>query len=238
MDTADDFYNQIKSGVVGAFCQNWDLPYRQDYKINEELAMNVPGANFVPVDVVGNKDMMDKVGLQMFIPSFTKNHIAALQYLNWIAKYDNYHFLQVGQEGVNHNIVNGVPNTVGRPAGDEWFMNSSNNIDMTMPMNGVEMGSTELNARVLALSYGNIPPATIVDAYTSSTRGARAAAVYQATTTVNQYAQTLQDKADQLLAQAIRGRPQDFDRTWDEGIRDWLANGGQEVINERTSLYK
>ncbi|MDR0315596.1 MAG: extracellular solute-binding protein, partial [Treponema sp.] len=111
MTTADDFYNQIKSGVVGAFCQNWDLPYRQDYKINEELARNVPGAEFIAIDIVGNKDMMDKVGLQMFIPSFSKNQTAALKYLNWLAKPENYHFLQVGQEGVNHNIVNGVPNT-------------------------------------------------------------------------------------------------------------------------------
>jgi putative aldouronate transport system substrate-binding protein len=238
MTTADDFYNQIKSGVVGAFCQNWDLPYRQDYKINEELAKNVPGAEFIPIDVVGNKDMMDKVGLQIFIPSFSKNQTAALKYLNWLAKPENYHFLQVGQEGVNHNIVNGVPNTVGRPAGDTWFMNSGNNIDYTMPMNGVEMGSTELNLRVLTLSYGNTPPDVIVDAYTISTRAARVAAVYQATTTVNQYAQTLQDKADALLAQSIRGNPNDFDRVWDAGIRDWLASGGQEVIDERTSLYK
>jgi putative aldouronate transport system substrate-binding protein len=238
MTTADDFYNQMKSGVVGAYCQNWDLPYRQDYKINEELAANVPGAEFVPIDVVINKDMMDKVGLQMFIPAFSKNHTAALKYLNWLAKYDVYHYLQVGEEGRNHTMVNGVPNTVGRPAGDPWFMNSGNNIDMTMPMNGVEMGSTELNARVLALSYGSTPPDVIVNAYTISTKGARAAAVYQATTTVNQYAQTLQDKADALLAQSIRGRVADFDRTWDAGIADWLASGGQEVINERTSLYK
>jgi putative aldouronate transport system substrate-binding protein len=238
MTTADDFYNQMKSGVVGAFCQNWDLPYRQDYKINEELRTNVPGAEFVPVDITANKDMMDKVGLQIFIPSFSKNQIAALRYLNWLAKPENYHYLQVGKEGINHNIVNGVPNTVGRPAGDDWFMNSANNIDYTMPMNGVEMGSTELNARVLALSYGSTPPDIIVKAYTFSTNGARAAAVYQATTTVNQYAQTLQDKADALLAQAIRGNPRDFDRTWDDGIKDWLASGGQEVINERSSLYK
>jgi putative aldouronate transport system substrate-binding protein len=238
MDTADDFYNQMKSGVIGAFCQNWDLPYRQDYKINEELAVNVPGAQFVPIDVVANKDMYDKVGLQIFIPSFSKNHIAALRYLNWLAKPENYQFLQVGREGVNHNLVNGVPNTIGRPAGDEWFMNSSNNIDYTMPMNGVEMGSTELNARVLAISYGNVPADNIVNAYTISTRNARAGAVYQVTTTVNQYAQTLQDKADALLAQAIRCSPSDFDRIWDAGIRDWLASGGQEVINERTSLYK
>jgi len=239
MTTADDFYNQMKSGVVGAFCQNWDLPYRQDYKINEELAGNVGArAEFVPIDIVQNKDMMDKVGLQIFIPSFTKNHVAALQYLNWLAKPENYHFLQVGQEGVNHQLVNGIPNILTRPAGDPWFQNSSQNIDYTMPMNGVEMGSPELNARVLALSYGNTPPDVIVNAYMVSTRNARAAAVYQATTTINQYAQTLQDKADQLLAQAIRGPTRDFDRVWDAGIQDWLASGGQEVLNERNSLYK
>jgi len=238
MTTADDFNNQMKSGVVGAICQNWDLPYRTDYKINEELAINVPGAEFVPIDIVQNKDMMDKVGLQIFIPSFSKNHIAALQYLNWLAKPENYHFLQVGQEGVNHQLQNGVPNIITRPAGDPWFQNSSQNIDYTMPMNGVEMGSPELNARVLALSYGNTPADVIVNAYMISTRGARAAAVYQATTTVNQYAQTLQDKADQLLAQAIRGPTRDFDRVWDAGIQDWLASGGQEVLNERNSLYR
>ena len=240
MTTADDFYNQIKSGVVGAFCQNWDLPYRQDYKILEELQANVPGANYVPVDVFKNKDMFDKVGLQMFIPKTAEakgTHIAALRYLNWLAKPENFGFLQIGQEGVNHVLVNGIPNIQGRPAGDEWFQNSAQNIDMTMPMNGVELGSTEMNARVLALGYGSIPSEVIVEAYATSVRGARAAAVYQATTTVNQYEAVLQQKAGDLLAQAIRARPADFDRIWDEGIADWLSSGGQEVINERSSLY-
>jgi putative aldouronate transport system substrate-binding protein len=240
MLTAEDFYNQMKSGVVGAVSQNWDLPYRQDYKINEELAMNVPGAQFVPVDIDMNKELnlFDKAGVRIFIPSFSKNHTAALRYLNWLAKPENYQFLQVGQEGVNHNLVNGVPNTIGRSAGDPWFMNSSNNIDYTMPMNGVEMGSTELNARVMALSYGNVPADSIVNAYMISTQGSRGEVVYQATTTVNQYAQTLQDKADALISQAIKCSPAEFDRIWDAGIREWLASGGQEVINEKLSMYK
>jgi len=238
MTVADNFYNQMRSGVVGSFSQNWDLPYRQDYKINEELAINVPGAEFVPVDIVRNKLMYDKGGLYIFIPSFSKNHEAALRYLNWLAKPENFHFIQVGQEGVNHTIVNGVPNVTGRPAGDPWFMNSSNNIDYTMPINGVELGSTELNVRVLALSYGNIPADTIVNAYTLSTRNARARPVYQVPTRVNQYAQTLQDKSMALHAQAITARPADFDRIWEAGIADWLASGAQEVLNERASLWK
>ncbi|MDR3019725.1 MAG: extracellular solute-binding protein [Treponema sp.] len=235
----DDFYNQIKTGVVGAFSQNWDLPWRQDYKLLEELRLNVPGAELVPVDIVRNKDMMDKVGLQMFIPSFSKNHEAALRYLNWLAKHENYHFLQVGRQGINHQLVNGVPNTMPPPPEhQEWFMNSGNNIDYTMPMNGVEMGSTEINSRVLALSYGATPPDVIVSAYAVSTKNARAAAVYQAVTKVNQYSADLQAKADALLAQAITARPADFDRIWDNGIADFLSSGAQEVVNERASLYK
>ena len=243
MTTADDFYNQIKSGVVGAFSQNWDFPYRQDIKILEDLRRNVPDADFIVIDPIQSsdgvtrKDMMDKVGLQIFIPSFSKNHVAALRYLNWLAKPENFHFIQVGQAGVNHEIVNGVPRTLGRPAGDPWFQNSPNNIDITMPMNGIEMGGIELNARVLALGYGDTPPEVIVNAYAVSTSNARAAAVWQATTTVNQYGQTLQDKADALLAQSITTRPEDFDRIWDAGIRDWLASGGQDVYNERSDLY-
>ncbi len=245
MTTAEDFYNQMKSGVVGAFAQNWDMPYRTDYKIAEDLAKNVPGAEFVPIDPIQSTDgithkaIMDKVGLQMFIPSFSKNHIAALQYLNWLAKYDNYHFLQVGEEGRNHIVVNGVPQTISTPAGDPWFMNSANNIDMTMPMNGVEMGSTELNARVLALGYGNTPAEVIVNAYNIATTNGRAASVYQTPTSKDGiYGQTLQDKADALLAQAVMAAPSAFDRVWDAGMTDWLASGGQEVWDERDSLYK
>jgi len=239
MDKADDFYNQIKSGVVGAFCQNWDLPYRTDYKINEELAKNVPGASFIPIEIgLNNKEMMDKTGLQIFIPSFSKNQIDALRYLNWLSKYENFHFIQVGNVGVNHTIENGVPRIMNRPAGDPWFQNSSQNIDITMPLNGIEMGSQDINARVLALGYPGVPADTIVNAYNSSVKNARAPVVRQVTTTVNQYTQTLQDKAKALLAQAIRATPAQFDSVWDAGYKDWLASGAQEVLNERASLWK
>jgi putative aldouronate transport system substrate-binding protein len=239
MYTADDLYNQMKSGVVGSFCQNWDLPYRQDYKINEELAVNVPGASFVPVDLnLRNKDMMDKVGLQIFIPIYSKNQEGALKYLNWLAKPENYEFLQVGRAGVNHQMEGGIPRIIGRPANDPWFQNSPQNIDYTMPINGVELGSVEGNARVLALSYGNTPADAIVSAYSISLRNARAPAVYQATTTINQYSNDLREKADVILAQSITASPTDFNRVWDNGMKDWRNSGAQEVYNERAKLYK
>jgi len=239
MTTTEDFYNQIKSGVVGAFLQNWDLPYRTDYNINTELARNVPNASFIPIDIgLNNKDMMDKVGLQIFIPSFSKSQLDALQYLNWLAIPKNYQFLQNGNVGVNHELVDGIPKRLSRPAGDPWFMNSSDNIDITMPMNGIQMGSQDLNSRVLALSYAGVPAQTIVDAYATSVKNARAPVVRQITLNVTQYGQTLQDKAKALLAQAITCAPAQFDSVYDTAYRDWLASGAQEVLNERASKWK
>jgi putative aldouronate transport system substrate-binding protein len=242
MTVSDDFWNLLKTGYVGAFSGNWDLPYRTDYNINVELARNVPGAEFVPVDAIQNsngvtvKDMMDKVGLQIFVPSAsTAKAEAALRYLNWLCIAENFQFLQIGNAGVNHNMVNGVPQTIA--ATGAWIQNSGNNIDITMPMNGVERGSPELNARVLALSYGSIPADTIVNAYALSTRNARAPVVVNMPTSQDGvYGAELRDKADALLSQAIVATPANFDRIWDAGVQDWMQSGAQAVIDERIAI--
>jgi len=245
MTVADDFYNQIKSGVVGAFAQNWDFPYRTDNNIAVELARNVPGATYIPVDCiqapdgVNRKYISEKAGLRIFIPTYSKNQEAALKYLNWLCKKENYTYLQIGEAGRNHTLVNGVPQSQARPAGDPWFMNSSNNIDYTMPMNGIEMGSADLNARVVALSYPGTPADTIVSAYNTSIARGRAFPVVTGvrTTKDGQFGATLMDKADALLAQSIRASTAQFESVWDAGYRDWLSSGGQEVIDERRAVY-
>jgi putative aldouronate transport system substrate-binding protein len=245
MKDTDEWHNIIRSGFVGAFAGNWDYPWRTDYRILEDMRINNPKAEYVPVDCIQSpdgitrKDISDKVGFYIFVPGFSKNLEAALKYLNWLSIYENYHYLQIGIQGVNHELVNGVPRTLSTPAGHAWFQNSANNIDFTMPMNGIEMGSSALNARVIALGYGNTPPEVIANAMSVSVSNGRPPVVYQATTTKDGiYAQTLEDKVDALIAQAVTASPGDFDRIWDAGVRDYLSSGGQEVIDERASLWK
>jgi len=237
MTTADAFYNQIKSGVVGAFCQNWDFIYRTDMNILVDLRKNVPNADYIPINITANKEVMDKPGLRIFIPQFSKNQDSALKYLNWLAKPENYKFLQIGTEGVNHKMVNGIPQTIATAPKHQWFMNSPNNIDITMPMNGVELGSDTLNAKVLGLSYGTFSPDVISNAYVVATTNARGPAVWQVTTKVNQYSGDLREKADDLIALSIKSSSSNFNKVWDDGIKDWMNAGGREVLAERTSLY-
>jgi hypothetical protein len=60
--------------------------------------------------------------------------------------------------------------------------------------------------------------------------------VWQATTKVNQYSGDLREKADDLISLAITAKS-GFSRVWDNGVKDWLKAGGQEVLDERNSLY-
>jgi putative aldouronate transport system substrate-binding protein len=243
MKVPDDYYNLLKSGRVGALGGNWDFPYRVDYKINEDLAKNVPGAEFVAVDCITSSDgithksISDKPGLRIFVPASSKNPEAALMYLNWLSKFENFNFLQIGSLGVTHELVNGIPRTIAAPAGSPWIMNSGNNIDYTMPMNGVELLDNDKNARIIALGYGTTPPEVIVNAMNVSTANGKAASVYVVPQTkINIYSQTLMDKADALLSQSIVAPSANFDRVWDAGYQDWLRSGGQEIIDERTPL--
>ena len=184
-----------------------------------------------------NRAMYDKVGLQMFIPVFSRNQEAALRYLNWLCIPENYEFIQRGHQGTNHQIVNGVPQLIPTPPNHPWIQNSSMNIDITMPVNGIEMGDAELNARVIALGYGGFTAEVIVNAYNISLRNARAGVVVPIPTTQDGvYGSTIQVKANDLLAQAIMARPVDFDRIWDAGYQDWLRSGGQAIMDERTSV--
>jgi len=201
------------------------------------LRKNVSGADFIPINITNNKEVMDKIGYRIFIPYFSPNKDSALKYLNWLAKPENFNFLQIGLEGINHKMVNGIPQTIATPPQHPWFMNSQNNIDMTIPINGVELGSDELNAKVLGLSYGSISPDVISNAYIISIKGARGPAVWQAVTKINQYSGDLREKADDLLSLAITAKPAEFNRIWDNGIKEWLKAGGQEVLDERQALY-
>jgi putative aldouronate transport system substrate-binding protein len=243
MKVAEDYWNLLKTGRVGAFGASWDQVYRTDLKINEELARNVPGAEFVPVDCIEGpdgayyKEVSDKPGLRIFVPSFSKNPEGALRYLNWLSKYENFNYLQIGNPGVNHDMVNGIPRA--KAATGEWIMNSANNIDYTLPMNGIELLDPEKNARVIALNYGSTPPETIVNAINISVNKGKAPPVFQATEkSLGAVSQTLIDKADALIAQAVMAPTAQFDSVWDAGYRDWLGSGAQDVINERSSLWK
>ncbi|MDR2534904.1 MAG: extracellular solute-binding protein [Treponema sp.] len=236
----DDMMNLVKSGFIGAICHNWDQIYRTDLAILTDLQKNVPGAELVPVDAmtssdgITHKSAYDAAGINFFIPASCKNPEAALRYINWLARFENYNFLQIGPEGVAHDVVDGVPKI--KAASGLWIQNSAQNLDYTFHINGLDLGNPELNARALANAYP-WPSEVIANAYKISTTNAAPGPVVPVTlSAAGPVTQVLTDKGSSIFSTCITAAA-DFDRIWDAGIADWLASGAQSVIDERRAKY-
>ncbi len=239
--------NMIKAGYVGAFQHNWDYPYRDGQEgIHANLKKLVgEDAAFIAVDPFQNdaglyrKYLPAPVDRKVFFPASNDEPVASLLYLDWITKLENRNFLQIGEEGVTHEILaDGTVKTIA--AVSEKIMNSPNNIDYTITINGLDLGDPELNARSIALGYALVEPRFIQKAYSLTNRDAR----YDKNINVGEIkAQegmdpVLKEKRDNLLSQAVVANPKDFDTVWDRGFEDYLRSGGQAIINERKAKYE
>ncbi|MCL2879812.1 MAG: extracellular solute-binding protein, partial [Treponema sp.] len=240
---SDDILNNlVKSGVVGSLAGNWDQIYRENVSLMKDLQKNVPGALYVPVDCFPSSDGITHKrgaplagGLTIFIPRSSKNPEAAMRYVNWLAREENCHFLQFGNEGINYQTVNGVPKIISATGG--WIQNSAGNMDYTPFINGYAMETPELTLQVLANSYP-WPPEDIIEAYRISSLNAEPPPAVRATLYASgPLTQTLVDKSSVFYVKSIVASPENFDRVWDEGVKDWLASGAQTIIDERRAKY-
>ena len=236
--------NLIKSGVVGSFGHNWDQIFRDSERLITDLRKNVPDAEWVAVDCMTSPDGItrkisyDPAGVNYFIPKSSKNPEAAMRYLNWLAKYDNYHFIQTGPEGIVHEIVGGVPKLI-PAAPDGWIQNSGQNIDYTPIMNGLFLRTSEESIRALATAYP-WPSEMVMAAYNVAMNNARPGPVIITSSPLvvaGPLDRTLIDKSEAFVIQAITSAVADFDRVWDSGLADWLASGAEAIRQERADKY-
>jgi putative aldouronate transport system substrate-binding protein len=237
----DEPFARLKSGVVGAYQHNYDQVFRDSPGVLRDLQANVPGAELVVIDPFHHpsgktvKYAYDAAGVFFFIPKSAKNPEAAMRYVNWLSRFENTYFLQLGPEGVGYDMVDGIPRV--KPAPGLWIQNSPQNIDYTIPINGLELGDPNKNLQALANSY-NCDPQLIYDAYDLSLKNARPLPVIPVVlSAAGPYQQTLVDKGDILMASSITAAPGQFDRVWDAGIADWLSSGAQAIRDERAAKF-
>lgn len=239
----DDVKNEelIKAGRVGSFIHNWDQAFRNSPSLLDGLRENVPDGEYVACDpfenAAGKKYKMkyNAAGLFVFIPASSKVPEAAVRYINWLAKPEIYRFLQFGEEGKNHKIVNGLPATI--PATGPTIQNSVNNIDYTLNMNGIWLGDEETTAKAIANGY-TCDPKYIIDAMTCAMNDAEAGLVVPVTLSVaGPYTEDLTAKGEEGTCNAVRAPAGQFDAIWDAFIADWRASGADEIIAERAAKY-
>jgi len=244
--------NMIKAGYVGAFEHNWDYPYRNgDDSIDANLQRLVgPDAQFVAVDCFQNdaglyrKYLSSPVDRKVFFPITNNEPVASLLYLDWISNLQNLNFLQTGDEGVNHQTQPDgsikMLTVTADSATKDRIMNSPNNIDYTITVNGLDLGDMQKSLLSLAQNYSGVDPGLIQTAYNINQNDARIAkavnvGIINAETGI---ADALKNKRDTTLNTSITTTPDKFDSVFDAGMQDYLASGGQAIIDERTQKWE
>lgn len=239
--------NLIKAGYVGAFQHNWDYPYRDGENGIHNTLKRLVGedAAFIAVDCFQNdaglyrKYLPAPIDRKVFFPATNDEPLASLLYLDWITKPENRIFLQIGEEGVNHEVLEDGSIKMLAATGEK-IMNSPNNIDYTLTINGLDLGDPELTIKSLALAYPGVDKRYIEKAYVTTNNDAR----YNKNVQVGDIeaeqgmGPALAEKRDKLLVQAVVAKPEEFDKVWDAGFQDYLRSGGQAIIDERRAKYE
>jgi putative aldouronate transport system substrate-binding protein len=120
------------------------------------------------------------------------------------------------------------------------IMNSGNNIDYTITCNGLKLSSPELTIKSQAYGYAANDPAIVEGAIkTAMVDGISPLNVnVGAITAEADVGETLTSKRDQIYDQSVGAAADAFDSVWDEYYNDYLASGGQAIIDERTEKWE
>lgn len=244
-DTTED--SMMKAGYVGAFIHNWDYPYRNgEDSIHANLQRLVGSdAGYIAVEPFKNeaglykKFLSGPVDRKVFFPSTNDEPIASLLYLDWISTPENLKYLQIGEEGITHEVTeDGSIKTLASI--DNHIMNSPNNIDYTITCNGLNLGDEELTIKSIALGYAGVDARYIEKAFAISTNDGRIGQNVQVGQIESEEGMgpVLSDKRDVLLDQAVVASVDEFDKIYDSGLKDYLSSGGQAIIDERIAAWE
>jgi len=244
-DTSED--DMMKAGYVGAFSHNWDYPFRNgEDSINANLQRIVgPDAKFVAIDPFQDKNgnhtkYIDSTAgdRKIFFPVTNTEPLASLLYLDWISDPEHIQYLQLGDEGVTHQVNEDGSYSLIAATGDP-IMNSGNNIDYTITCNGLHLTDADLTIKSLAHSYASIDPELVENAH----KIAQTDAVPVKNVNVGNIAAeegmgtALSEKRNIMYDNCVICDPDKFDSEWDKYMADYLSSGGQAIMDERDEKW-
>ena len=245
-DTAED--DMMKAGYVGAFMHNWDYPFRGGEDSIQANLKRIVGedAKFVAVDCFEASNgqyikYCDSTAgdRKIFFPTTNDEPLASLLYLDWISDPTHIEYLQCGDEGVTHTVLDDGAYAFMTTTGDA-IMNSGQNIDMTITCNGLHLSTEDLTRRSM---YNNYPPCDAEDVKKAddvANNGKKPAKNSKITTIEAEtgMGEALNSKRNVLYDNVLKCKPEEFDAQWDEYMSDYLTSGGQAIIDERTEAWE
>ena len=244
-DSTED--DMMKAGYIGAFMHNWDYPYRNGEDSIQANLQRLVGedAKYVAVDCFedANGDHTKYVSStagdrKIFFPSTNDEPLASMLYLDWISDPEHIEYLQQGDEGVTHNTLEDGAVEIIAATGDA-IQNSGMNIDYTITCNGIHYTDDEITLKSAAHNYAEVDPADVEEAIKLAETDMKPAKNYKTSAIAAEdgMGEALSSKRDILLDTAVTCAVDQFDTVWDEGMADYLASGGQAIMDERAAAW-
>jgi putative aldouronate transport system substrate-binding protein len=205
------------------------------------LYQNDPQAEVVGVQLINSatgksayRERYSPTGQYMMVPSFSKVPEVALQYLNWLATPENDFVIRYGFEGEHYRLIDGLPVAIDTEYNSKTRINPG---DLAIVYNGDPNFERDLAGRT-----AEAPPRVgpLYKDYVNI--GLENSWVYYSflkpIESETKYASNLNAKRDEIMVQSIMARPENFDTVFDRLIAEYLAIGGQEIIDEKTRVYQ
>lgn len=228
------------------------LAYGQDCHYNaavDALYTANPDATVVPMvldNIYGEQfvDVYAPTGMYIAVPATCENPEAAVKYLDFLANYENDAVLRYGFEGVHYTEENGVVTSLtGNMTDEEKLADTENDYerittgDMAICYNGDPRGwvsSTEglepIKARLRQLNDPAWEIAKIGGSAPYYFQGIKTAAQEE----YDGFLPGLESNLPALIACPA----DEFDAAYDKVLNDYLAAGGQAVIDAQIELYR
>ncbi|MCL2559711.1 MAG: hypothetical protein FWE07_04425 [Turicibacter sp.] len=248
-----DAQDRIRLGHVGATIANWDMPFRGGDAWTTRMRENVgEDAMFIPIT-----PFLNDVGeVQQFVPNPTDRFIffpstndeilASFLYLDFMSSPDTVRYLQIGREGLHHEILeDGAISMLSQEDMEGRYVQPSGmNFDITLTVNNLGAwqfgGDEDVAVGTLSRAYPGIDPERVLHAREIGTMNNimfRNVNVPHIAAEDGMSA-VLADLRNLILHRVIANvHPDDFDEAWAAEYQVYLDTGGRAIMEEREQAW-
>lgn len=239
-DFSQQFAQQVVTGIAGAGTTNTNEPVYNGYYAN--LRANNPDAVLEAIDPFTTPDgkrpkpMYEPIGAYIMVPAFSENAEIAVKYLDWMARPENILVLQNSIEGVSYTMSEeGYPVLLDTPEAHTLLYNY---YDYCIILNGKFVSPDDPYKNIAANAFDlEFKDFTINSIEAGNNDGYVIPRVDIPVEAEIKYAKMLEDFEKEMFAKIVTAPPQQFDQVYDQLVDEYMAMGGQAVMEEKMQAY-
>ncbi|MCX7656248.1 MAG: extracellular solute-binding protein [Treponemataceae bacterium] len=242
------FKQKVIRGEIGAFISFGHWPYHPAYgSVYEKLKQNIPEAQLVSINPWKHPESKEYYVnfirnspylYYFFSPKTAKRPDLVMEYLNWLASEEGYMVANLGLPGVDYTLINGVP----QPIDPVKYTGRVSWIEpqyMAFRKPFANKGEESLYLRNAARLFPDNLRQQFINESTPITLLKYSTPPLNVPTPVaDKYLVALQKKWEEALAKMVLSSPDKFNTLFDEAIRAYRAEGGDEVVKDLVNAYR